>query len=138
MPPTDRFISETTFHVRYAETDQMGIVHHATYLVYFEEGRSDYIRQRGGSYADFEKIGYFLAASEIQARYIKPATYDEKITVYAWIDDIKSRRMTFACEIVTADSQDLLFKATANLICLNREGQVTRMPDEWRAWGNHD
>ena len=57
------FVAEATFHVRYAETDAQGIVHHASYIVYFEEGRSEYIRQRGSSYADFERSGFYLAVT---------------------------------------------------------------------------
>ena len=74
---SDRFISETTFHVRYAETDSMGVVHHAVYLVWFEEGRSAYIREHGSSYAEIEKSGYFLAAAELNAKYRRAARYDQ-------------------------------------------------------------
>ena len=63
-----RVISEITFHVRYAETDSMGVVHHAVYLVWFEEGRSAYIREHGWSYADIEQSGYFLAAGDLKAQ----------------------------------------------------------------------
>ena len=64
LPSTDRFIAETTLYVRYAETDAMGIIHHASYIIYFEEGRSNYARQRGSDYASFERSGYYLAVSE--------------------------------------------------------------------------
>lgn len=134
MPPTDRFVNETTFYVRYAETDMMGIVHHATYLIWFEEGRSAYIREKGGSYSAIEASGYFLAASELNARYVKAAIYDRQITVKCWIESYKSRVMVFGCEIVDTETADLLFEATAKLICLNRDGQVTRMPSEWEKW----
>ncbi|MDQ7035137.1 MAG: thioesterase family protein [Anaerolineae bacterium] len=79
------FVAEATFHVRYAETDAQGIVHHASYIVYFEEGRSEYIRQRGSSYAEFERSGLYLAVTEINARYIKAARYDDRLTVRCWI-----------------------------------------------------
>ena len=60
MAPTDRFVSENTFYVRYAETDAMAITHHSNYIVYFEEARSHYSRVRGADYADFERSGYWL------------------------------------------------------------------------------
>lgn len=134
MAPTDRYVSETTFHVRYAETDKMGIVHHATYIVWFEEGRSDFIRKREGSYAAIENTGYYLAAGELNARYIKAAIYDQKVTVRCWVEDYKSRTMTFGCEIVSTEDDDLLFKATLKLFCINHENQVTRIPEDWRRW----
>ena len=81
MAPTDRFVTEITFHVRYAETDAMGIVHHTSYIVYFEEGRSHYARQRGSDYASFERGGHYLAVTEVSARYIKPARYDDPIII---------------------------------------------------------
>ncbi|MCX7983450.1 MAG: acyl-CoA thioesterase [Bacteroidetes bacterium] len=67
--------------VRYADTDQMGIVHHARYLEYFEAGRSDLIRALGVSYAQLEQQGIFLPVIEIHANYKKPARYDEIILV---------------------------------------------------------
>ncbi len=95
-------VIENTFYVRYAETDAMGIVHHASYIVYFEEGRSNYARQRGSDYASFERSGRYLTVAEVNARYIKPAVYGQLITVRCWIEEMKSRALTFAYEIVDA------------------------------------
>ena len=132
----DRVISETTFHVRYAETDSMGVVHHAVYLVWFEEGRSAYIREHGSSYVEIEKAGYFLAAGELKAKYRRAARYDQKVTVRTWIEEFKSRAMTFGCEIVDGRTEEIMFEATLKLICLNSTGEVTRIPDGWFAWLN--
>ena len=134
MPSASSYISETTFHVRYAETDRMGIVHHAAYLVWFEEGRSVFIREQGWSYAAIESAGYYLAAAELHAKYIQPAHYDQQVTVRCWIDDYKSRRVTFACEVVEARYGQTLFRASIKLICLNRQGQITRIPAAWSKW----
>lgn len=134
--PSDRYISETTFHVRYAETDSMGVVHHAVYLVWFEEGRSAYIREHGESYADIEKSGYFLAAAELKAKYRRAARYDQKVTVKTWIHDFKSRTLTFGCAIVDGQSEEVMFEATLKLICLNAAGEVTRVPEAWLSWLN--
>jgi acyl-CoA thioester hydrolase len=135
LPPTDRFIAENTFHVRYAETDAMGIVHHASYIIYFEEGRSNYARQRGHDYASFERSGYYLTVAEVSARYIKPARYDQRMTVRCWIGDMKSRSLTFNYEIVAADTGDILVTGFSKHICITHDGQVARIPDAWRAWG---
>ncbi len=134
MAPTDRLVAETTFHVRYAETDAMGIVHHASYLVYFEEGRSHYARQRGSDYASFERGGHYLAVSEVSARYIKPARYDDRITVRCWIGDMKSRTLTFEYEIVHAASGDVLVTGQTRHICITHDGQVVKIPEAWRRW----
>ena len=134
MAPTDQFVAENTFYARYAETDAMGIVHHASYIVYFEEGRSNYARQRGQSYADFERSGHYLAVTEVSARYIKPAKYGQLITVRCWIEDMKSRALTFAYEIVDSASTDVLVTGFSKHICITHSGQVTQIPETWRAW----
>lgn len=132
--PGNRKVSDTTFHVRYAETDSMGVVHHAVYLVWFEEGRSAYIRERGWSYADMEKSGYFLAAGELRAKYRRAIRYDQRITVKTWLEELKSRTMTFGCEIVAATTSEVHFEASLKLICLNASGEVTRLPEAWSTW----
>lgn len=127
-------ISETSFHVRYAETDAMGFVHHAVYLVWFEEGRSAFIREQGWSYAEIERSGYFLVASDLRARYHKAARYDQRVTVRTWLAEVKSRQLTFACEVVDSLARDRFFSASLKLLCLSRAGEITRIPGEWGAW----
>ncbi|HUN05421.1 MAG TPA: thioesterase family protein [Aggregatilineales bacterium] len=135
MPPADRFLAETSFFVRYAETDAMGIVHHASYIVYFEEGRSHYARQRGSDYADFERSGHYLTVAEVNARYIKPARYGDRLTIRCWIEDMKSRGLTFSYEIVNG-AGELCVTGSSKHICITHNGEVTRLPDAWRAWGS--
>lgn len=135
MPPADRFLAETSFFVRYAETDAMGIVHHASYIVYFEEGRSHYARQRGSDYADFERSGHYLAVAEVNARYIKPARYGDRLTIRCWIEDMKSRGLTFSYEIVNTTGE-LCVTGSSKHICITHNGEVARLPEAWRAWGN--
>ncbi len=132
----ERIVKETTFYVRYAETDAMGIVHHASYIVYFEEGRTSYARQRGGDYADFERGGRFLTVTEVHARYIKPAVYGQRLTVRCWIEEMKSRMMTFGYEVVDADTRELHMTGTTRHICITKGGRVTTFPDEWRKWAD--
>jgi acyl-CoA thioester hydrolase len=127
-----KHIAETTFHVRYAETDKMGIVHHAAYIIWLEEGRSQWLRSLGSSYADFEKDGVSLAVSEVNVRYAQAATYDQRVTVRSWIEDVKSRKVTFGYEILDAASGAVLASGHTRHICLNRQGAVTTIPDRWR------
>jgi acyl-CoA thioester hydrolase len=113
----------------------MGIVHHRNYLVYFEEGRSSYARQRNRPYSDFERAGFFLTVTDASLRYRQPARYDQQITIRTWIAEMKSRGMTFAYEVVDAATDTLLVEGTTRHICITREGRVAPIPDDWRAWG---
>jgi acyl-CoA thioester hydrolase len=132
----ERVIKEVSFYVRYAETDAMGIIHHASYIVYFEEGRSNYARQRGSDYASFESSGRHLVVAEVHARYIKAAVYRQQITVRCWVEEMKSRSLTFAYEIVDTETGDVLVTGTTKHICITHDGRVTTLPPEWRAWAD--
>ncbi len=134
MPPTDRFIGKTQLRVRYAEVDSMRIVHHSRYIVYFEEGRSAYARQRGKPYSQFEADGFYLAVTEVNVRYIQPAHYEQLITIKAWITDMKSRGLTFAYEILDADTEAKLVTGFTKHICVDQAGKVARIPESWREW----
>ncbi len=123
---------ETLLRVRFAETDAMGIAHHANYLVYFEAGRVELSRQGGASYADLEASGFSLAVSEVEIRYIAPAQFDQWIGVQAQVEDVRSRSVRFSYQIVDAETQQLLVTGRTKHICVNRDGEVCRIPDGWR------
>ena len=123
---------ETSFHVRYAETDQMGMVHHSHYLVWMEEGRSAFMRALGSSYAGFEAEGFYLVVSQVQARYIAPARYDRAVTVRVRVCQVRSRSATFDYEIVDTQTGQLLVSGQTQHLCLDRSGNVTRLPPAWR------
>jgi len=123
---------ETTFHVRYAETDQMGVVHHAAYVVWLEEGRSAWMRANGTSYAQFEQDGFMLAVSEVNIRYRQAAHYDQQVTIRCRLDNVRSRQVTFRYEVIDTEKDTILAEAFTKLICLNAEGQVIPMPEKWR------
>jgi acyl-CoA thioester hydrolase len=133
VAPTDRFVSENTFRIRYAETDAMGVTHHANYLVFFEEARSHYSRVRGADYAEFERSGYWLTVAEVHARYLVPTRYAQRITARCWIDDLKSRAVTFDYEIVDFDTGQICVTGYSRHICITRDGRVARIPDNWLA-----
>lgn len=130
---TEMFIEETTFPVRYAETDAMGIVHHASYLVYFEEGRSAYTRARGRSYAEMEADGYFLVVTEVHLRYKKSVRYGQNVTVKAWISKMKSRVLVFSYEILD-DEGNICITGETEHICMTHGGNVVKFPESWLAW----
>ena len=124
-------LTEITFHVRFAETDQMGIVHHSVYPVYFEEGRSALSRQHEMPYSKLEQMGYSLALSELNVRFLAPAHYDELLTVRTWIERILSRGIDFGYEVVRATDGELLVTGRTKQICVDRQGQVRRLPEAW-------
>lgn len=112
----------------------MGLVHHAAYLVWFEEGRSAYIRERGWSYADIEDSGYYLVAAVLKARYHRACRYDQQVTVKTWIKAVQSRAITFSCDIADARSGEVAFSAALKLICVDARGQIIRIPAAWKPW----
>ncbi len=130
MPPADRYVSKAPLRVRFAETDMMGIVHHAAYIVYFEEGRSHFSREVGAPYADLEEMGYSLAVAQVNARYAAPAVYDQALMVGCWVEKMGSRGITFGYEILGSDETVLVSGYTRH-ICVNRAGQVQRIPAAW-------
>lgn len=131
MPPDGAQIRETLIRVRFAETDLMGIAHHASYVVYLEEGRVDFTRQINAPYADLEAEGYSLAVSELSIRYGTAARFDQVIVVRTWIEEARSRMVTFGYEVVEQQSHATLVTATVRLICVDKTGQVRRIPDHW-------
>ncbi|MBN1197568.1 MAG: acyl-CoA thioesterase [Candidatus Aminicenantes bacterium] len=124
-------VFETTFHVRFAETDQMGVVHHAVYAVWFEEGRSQWMRARGRDYAEFDAGGINLAVTELRIRYHRPARYGRRVTVRTCMKSVRSRGMEVSYEVVDSDSGDLLVTGNTRHVSTDRSGRVVRIPDEW-------
>jgi len=118
--------------VRYAETDQMGVVYHANYLVWCEIGRTDLIRQLGTSYADLERSGVGLAVIDASVRYHSAARYDDLIRIRTVLTDVKSRTVTFDYTIENASSGLRLASARTTLATLNKEGKLVALPAEIR------
>ncbi len=114
--------------VRYAETDQMGVVYHSNYLIWCEVGRTELIRRYGRSYAEIEALGVGLAVSDASLRFHGPARYDDLIRISTTLTEIRSRSMTFAYLISHAERGTKLVSATTTLIGLDRDGRVARLP----------
>ncbi len=122
-------IVETRFRVRFCETDQMGVVHHAAYITWFEEGRSAFTRAIGYPYAQIEAEGLSLAVAEVHARYHRPARYDDEVIVRVRLDEFQSRGMVFSYEIRRAADDALLVTGSTRHISVDRAGCVRRIPD---------
>ena len=123
-------IVETTLRVRYAETDAMGVVYHANYLIWFEAGRGDYFRASGQDYGEWEKKGLFLPVSEAHARYHAPARYGDLVTVRTWVEQTRSRGLTLSYEVVDTASQARLVTGWTKHICMDREGRYRLLPED--------
>lgn len=119
--------------VRYAETDQMGVVYHANYLIWCEIGRTDLIRAIGTPYAELERDGVMLAVSEATIRFHGSARYDDPIRVRTRISSVRSRAVVFSYRIENADTNALLVTANTALMSLSRDARPQRLPAGLRA-----
>jgi acyl-CoA thioester hydrolase len=125
-------VSEIRVRVNYSETDQMGVVYHARYLVWLDIARTEHLRGSGMSYRDLEAAGLRLAVSEVAVRYRLPARYDDPIRVRCWVRDLGSRRVDFGYAVEHDDDNRLLATATTSLLALDRSMNLTRLPDAVR------
>jgi acyl-CoA thioester hydrolase len=124
--------SMVEFRVRYAETDQMGVVYHANYLVWCEVGRTELIRSMTTSYAALERSGVALAVMEASVRYHAPARYDDLVNVETTLVEIRSRTLTFDYLITNAESGERLATARTVLVSLDSAGRPAVMPRSLR------
>jgi acyl-CoA thioester hydrolase len=112
--------------VRYADTDKMGIVYYGTYPVYFEIGRSEYMREKGFVYRNFEEQGYHLVVVNLEVKYYNSATYDDLLIVRTSISELKSRGITF-CYAIYKDGT-LVVEGKTKHICTNSERKSSSIP----------
>ncbi len=119
------------FPVRYAETDAMGVVHHASYLVYFEAGRSHLMRQLGSDYAQLEAQGFQLPVTEVSVRYVNSLRYGQDVRLITNIAENRSRQMQFTYEVFADDAQECLVTGFTRHVWTNKSGKVIRGPEHW-------
>ena len=122
----------TEFRVRYAETDQMGVVYHANYLIWCEIGRTEFIRALGTPYAELERSNVALAVVEASLRFHGAAQYDDLIRVRTTLRDVRSRMITFDYQIENAETGARLISASTTLASINRENKPTTLPADLR------
>ena len=125
-------VSEVLVRVNYSETDQMGVVYHARYLVWFDIARTEHLRRAGMSYRDLEAAGLRLAVGEVAVRYRQPARYDDPIRVRCWVRDVASRRVDFGYLVEHADEDRLLATGFTSLLTLDRDLRLSRLPEAVR------
>jgi acyl-CoA thioester hydrolase len=119
---------DTEIRVRYEDADPMGFLHHAQYFSFFEVGRLDFFRARGGDYRAMEAAGVFVVVAKAECRYRRPARYDDLLTVRTIIHEITPAKIMQRYEMRRGD--ELLAEGQVTLAVVNREGQVQRVP-EW-------
>jgi acyl-CoA thioester hydrolase len=121
-------ISFVEHRVNYSETDQMGFVYHANYLVWLDMARTEHLRQTGVTYKDMEERGVFLAVTEARIRYRQAARYDDVVRIKCWVRDLASRRVVFGYIVERAGTAELLATAETALIALDRQRALARVP----------
>jgi len=122
----------TEIRVRYVETDAQGIVHHSNYLVWFEEGRSEHLRQCGLNYTDFEKAGYFIVVVDAQVQYKAPAYYEDLVRIETGIETNNGKLIRFSYRALNAQGTLLAQGSTTHLV-LGKDRRPTRLPEEFVA-----
>ena len=126
-------VCEARLRVRYSETDKMGVVYYANYLVWMEVGRVALCKACGFNYRDMEdEDGVLLAVAEAQCRYRAPARFDDEVIVKTWIAEANSRLVTFAYEMRLAGSDTVLATGTTRHVFVNRNMERTRLPAKYR------
>jgi acyl-CoA thioester hydrolase len=125
-------MNETRLRVRYAETDQMGVVYHSNHLVYFEVGRVELMRQMGFTYRDMERDdGLFIAVAEARCRYRAPVYYDEEVVVRTRIKAVRESVIKFSYELARANTGALLAEGETTHVVTNSEMKVSTLPPKY-------
>src|SRR5438874_11952746 len=121
---------EALLRVRYAETDKMGVVYHANYLIWFEIGRTEFCRARGFSYRDMEENeDAFLVVAESYCRYKAPAYYDDELLVRTHITELRRRSLRFGYEIVRVSDDQIIAEGETGHVVTDATGRVRSFPE---------
>lgn len=113
--------------VRYCETDQMGVAHHGSYVDWFEEARTEWMRARGRSYRDMEEQGVLLQVVEVHVRYLQPTRYDDELELRTWVAERGPASLTFDYEVWHVGRDALCATGRTKLACVDRAGKLRRL-----------
>lgn len=120
--------NDIEIRVRYCETDAMGLLHHANYIVYFEMGRTELLRSAGVSYRELEEDGLFMVVVRLETRYHQPARYDDILRLKTTAKRVSAAKIEHEYHLYRDDL--LLAQGASMLACVDSKGQVQRVP-EW-------
>jgi acyl-CoA thioester hydrolase len=124
---------ETPVRVRYAETDKMGIVHHANYLIWFEVGRSELCRSKGFSYTEMEdEANALMVVAETYCRYKSPAFYEDSLTIRTRVGEIRSRSLRFFYEVFRDSDDTLVAEGETLHVVTDKDKKVRKLPEIYR------
>ena len=124
---------DATIRVRYAETDQMGVVYHANFLVWFEVGRVELMRALGFDYRQMElEDDTYIMVADVHCRYHHPARYDELLPVRTRIEEAKNRTLRFGYEVLRQADQKLLASGHTIHVACSRAGNVKHFPEKYK------
>lgn len=125
---------EVRLRVRYAETDQMGVVYHSNFLIWFEVGRVELMRALGFNYKDMEeRDGCYIAVADVRCRYKLPARYDDEVIIRTWIRNLRASLVHFGYEVVRASDSALLAEGETVHVVTGRDMKRREMPEHYRA-----
>jgi len=125
-------VNETRVRVRYAETDQMGVVYHSNHIVWFEVGRVELMRQLGFSYRDMESHDKrFIAVAEVTCRYRAPARYDDEIIVRTRMKSVRESVVVFAYELVRVEGAVLIAEGETTHIVIDENMKIAALPEKY-------
>ena len=132
FPAIDPGTSTTTstLRVRFCETDLMGIVHHATYLVYFEAGRVEWLRRRGITYADWTARGVQVPVASAEVQYRAPSRFDDVLAIETTLSKLRSVSLDYTYRILRDDT--LVAEGFTRLACIDMSHKLLRIPEEIR------
>jgi len=125
-------ITAIEHRVNYSETDQMGLVYHANYVIWLDMARTEHLRGTGVTYKEMEEQGVYLAVTDLQVRYRRAARYDDLVRVRCWVREVASRRVTFGYAVERSGTDELLATAQTSLMALDRGHSPTRIPEHVR------
>ncbi|SRR5581483_10078890 len=132
MSSTDHAVNETRLRVRYAETDQMGVVYHSNHLIWFEVGRVELMRQMGFSYRDMEREdGRYIAVAEVTCRYRAPVFYDEEVIVRTRLKTVRESVIAFSYELCRAENGTLLAEGHTTHVVTDSSMKVAALPERY-------
>jgi acyl-CoA thioester hydrolase len=131
-PENSAPVSETRIRVRYAETDQMGVVYHANHFIWFEVGRVEFLRQIGFSYRDMERNdGCCIAVVDARCRYKAPARYDDEIIVRTHLRNVRDSVIHFAYELLRASDEVLVAEGETTHIVTGPDMKTRTLPEKY-------
>ena len=116
--------------VRYCETDRMAVAHHGSYVAWFEEARTEWMRQRGRSYREIEDDGNLLQVVDFQCRYQKPVDYDDVVSIRVRVESAGRAAVTLAYEARRESDGEVCATGITRLACVGRDGKLRRLPPE--------